>query len=137
MLFMNFDLENITQASQWIDANLFTPYYQELCTFSNPVLLRLGSPLIGIGDAVLSTAQAVFGLLETLLKGSINTVLGIANRDSNQIKKVMLQTGLGGGAIAISAIPVIALRTLRITANIAYDPIAAILELSHKVPSIP
>lgn len=131
---MNIDLENITQASQWFDANLFTPYYEKLSAVPYPGLLRLSSPFIGIGDGVMSTAQAVCGLSETLLKGSINTVLGIANWDRNQIKKGMLQVVLGGGIISLTAIPIIAVRTLRITANVAYDPVSAISELYRKIP---
>lgn len=132
---MNIDLLNITQASQWFDANLFAPYYERLSALPYPALLRLSSPLIGIGDGVMSTAQAVCGLGETLLKGSINTVLGIANGDSNQIKRGVLQIVVGGGVISLTAIPVIAIRTLRITANIAYDPASAIFELYRKVPA--
>lgn len=134
MFLVKIDLQNITQASHWFDANLFAPYYQRLSAVPFPALLRLGAPLIGIGDGAMSTAQAVCGLGETLLKGSINTVLGIANWDSNQIKKGVLQVGVGGGVLSLTAIPIIAGRTLRITAHVACDPVSAISALYRKVP---
>src|SRR5215472_16627071 len=109
---MNIDFENITESSRWFNARLFAPYYRMLGSIPNPIWLRLGSPLIGVGDGLLSTAQAAAGLSEAVLKGAANTFRGAAPQDSHLFKKGILQFALGGGSNALLSIPIIAVRTL-------------------------
>lgn len=130
---MKIDYENITQSSQWFNSYMFTPYYRKLGTIHNLAYLRLTSPLIGIGDGVMSSFQALLGLGETLFKGGANTVYGIANRDQKSLEKGLLQIILGGSVIALSSIPIIVARTLRITARVAYDPQSAIADQNQKL----
>lgn len=132
---MNVDFENITQSSRWFDFHLFAPYYRKLGNIRNPVWLRLGAPLIGVGDGAISAAQAAAGFGEAVLKGVANSFRGAANRDSNLLKKGILQIGLGGGSIALFSIPIVVVRSLRITAIMAYDPASAISELRQKLPA--
>jgi hypothetical protein len=134
---MNIDFENITESSRWFDCNLFASYYGALGTIRDPALLRLGSPLIGVGDGILSAAQAAAGLGEAVLKGVGNIFRGAALRDSNLLKKGTLQIALGGGAVALFSIPIIVVRTLRITVKMAYDPADALSEQLRKLPACP
>ncbi len=76
---MEIDYENITQSSQWLDSYLFTSYYENLGRIRNLTWLRLASPLVGVGDGLMSSMQAVLGLGRSNFKGSANTVYGIAN----------------------------------------------------------
>ena len=132
---MNVDFENITETSRWFDSHLFAPYYRKLGNIREPVWLRLGAPLIGVGDGLISAAQAAAGLSEAVLKGAANIFRAAANRDSHLLKKGLLQIGLGGGSIALFSIPIIAVRILRITAKAAYDPRSAISEQRGKLPA--
>lgn len=132
---MNIDFENITEISRWFDSHLFAPYYRKLGNIRNPVWLRLGAPLIGVGDGLVSAVQAAAGFGEAVLKGMANSFRGAANRDSNLLKKGILQIGLGGGSIALFSIPILVIRSLRITAFVAYDPASAISELRQKLPA--
>ena len=131
---MNVDFENITESSRWFDSHLFAPYYRKLGNIRNPVRLRLGAPLIGVGDGLIGAAQAAAGFGEAVSKGVANSLRGARNQDSNLLKKGILQIGLGGGSIALFSIPILAVRTLRITAIMAYDPASAISELRQKLP---
>jgi hypothetical protein len=134
---MNIDFENITESSRWFDSHIFAPYYRKLGNIRNPVWLRLGAPLIGVGDGLVSAAQAAAGFGEAVLKGVTNSFRGAANRDSNLLKKGILQIGLGGGSIALFSIPILAVRFLRITTFVAYDPASAISELRQKTACLP
>lgn len=130
---MKIDYENITQFLQWFDSYMFAPYYRKLGTIHNLTYLRLASPLIGGGDGLMSALQGAFGLGEALFKGGVNTMYGIANRDQRSLEKGLLQIVLGGSVIALSSIPIIVVRTLRITCWVAYDPHSAISDQNQKL----
>lgn len=131
---MNVDYENITQIPRWFDSHLFAPYYRKLGNIRNPAWLRLGAPLIGIVDGLMSAALSLAGLCEAIFKGLANALWGAANLDSRLLKKGLLQIVLGGGSIALLSIPIIALRTLRTMAKMAYDPQSAISEERRRLP---
>ena len=133
---MKINFENITESSQWFNANLFSPYYRGLGTVHQTAYLRLASPVIGILDGLISSLQAVSGLSEAILKGTANTAHGIATADRRVLKKGVLQIALGGGSIALLSVPIIALRTLRITFNMARNPSEEICEQRQKLFSL-
>jgi len=134
---MKIDFENITQSAKWFDENLFVPCYQRLGQVQNPAYLRLASPFIALGDGLISSAQTASGLGEALFKGVANAVYGVAYRDKAPLQKGALQIVLGGGAIALLSLPVIALRTLWIGANLAYSPSSALAEIRQKLSPQP
>lgn len=121
---MTFDLNNINQFSTSIDQYFFYPFYEKLYQQAKKYhFIALTSPIVGILDATFSIIQAIGGLVESAIKGLTNIFKGMAALENLSIKRGVLQLILGTGVIGVSSIPIIFLRTLRISIKITINPI--------------
>jgi len=120
---MHFDLNNINQFSGAMDRYFFFPFYETLHQKAKKHrFISLIGPAIGAIDGIASLAQAVGGVGESAIKGIVNTVKGAITFNWNSVKRGCLQLILGVGIIGISSIPIIAIRTLRISIKMSIDP---------------
>lgn len=120
---MTFDLNNINQLSCAMDRYFFFPFYDTLHQKAEKHrFIALTGPIVGAIDGTFSLAQAVGGVGESAIKGLVNTVKGVITFDWNSVKIGSLQLILGVGVIGISSIPIIAIRTLRISIKMMIDP---------------
>lgn len=112
---MGFDVGNINQSTNFIDVNIFYPMYKNLHEVSKKTsLIRFASPFIGLTDGFISTAQAVTGIAEATIKGSVN-IFGRPFSDNFNLKRGILQLSLGGVIVSIVTLPIIVIRILKIT----------------------
>ncbi len=116
------DWNNITQLSSLIEKSFFHPFYCSLSRESKRYpKIAFAAPFVGGIDGAVSTMQAVGGIGEASLKGIGNMLAGSVNGDANRLKRGAFQC-MGAGVIGLAAMPVVFVRTVRITKGMWTEP---------------
>lgn len=122
---MSFEINNIDQFSNIIDAQFFYPFYEKLSQISeDQPYLFIASPLIGMIDGTASLIQAGGTVGESAIKGFCNLVKAAASCDGLALRVGAIQWGLGVVGIGVAALPISVSRSIRITWGMAVDPVA-------------
>jgi hypothetical protein len=121
---MSLDWNSIDKSSKLIDSYFFYPFYDKLNAISREYrFIQLSAPFVGAVDGVASLVQATGGVGEATIKGSRNLLQGALSCNTESLKRGSLQIVLGGGLVGIVSIPIIFIRTLRITAGMLMNPV--------------
>ncbi|MBN2478832.1 MAG: hypothetical protein JXA94_01250 [Parachlamydiales bacterium] len=117
------DLENITQSAKFIDENMFYPMYSSLNTLSKKTsAIRIITPIVMLSDSIISLAQTISFFFECIIKGSTNLFGIFVSNHCNPLRGV-LQLTIGPLATAITFIPIIVIRTIRVGILFFLNPI--------------
>lgn len=121
---MSLDWKNIDKSSRLVDSYFFYPFYEKLNAISREYrFTQLSAPFVGAIDGIASLVQATAGVGESAIKGSRNLLYGGLSCNAESLKRGSLQIILGVGLVGILSIPIIFIRTLRMTAGMLMNPV--------------
>lgn len=121
---MSLDWNNIDKSSKLVDSYFFYPFYEKLNAISREYrFIQLSAPFVGAIDGIASLVQATGGVGEAAIKGSRNLLHGALSCNTESLKRGSLQIILGGGLVGIVSIPIIFIRTLRMTTGMLMNPV--------------
>jgi hypothetical protein len=86
-------------------------------------LIRLAAPMIGIFYGSITLIEMVGTIFEMVIKGSINTCLGVLSCDKSMFGRGMTQIIIGGGLFALTCIPAAVLRAVKVMVRVLIDPV--------------
>jgi hypothetical protein len=119
---MSFDLERIDQFAGLMNEK-FCRFYEQIATHAaSNSHIAYAAPVIGIADMALSSVQAIGGVGEAAIKGVTNVFVGGASCNGTALKMGGAQLALGACVVGVLSIPIIFVRTIRITAKMFADP---------------